>query len=263
MPAGQELVGYRVYITQESWPSAGLFYEILPLPLGYGTFATNASPLLGNCSVERQYYVIAVTRGVYGEIESMRSELFEYDPGCEVALEVTLETLETGDLKDGVFSPNTLETYGFISLLLRNSAGNAHGYQVYWNDHPIDSKSNLSVTPRPYTTKIEQDKTYSWANFSLGVGEFSNRGAGYQWGQNQNTFVLPMNSEDESLDISFTVYDDDGSKQDDLWCDIDIVYSSQPFEDWLNFDQTKTVSCFDSEGEGEITLRIRGVKYNE
>jgi len=272
MPDGQELVGYRVYTRNQSTNETTLFHEKLPLLEQYGRFATNTSPLLGNCASPRGFYVTALTRGVYGQIESLPSELFEHDPGCQIALEVTMESLQTGDLKDGVFNSNNLEGWGFMSFLLKDANGNDWGHVAYWNSHPYSGEENLVISPPPYTSLLEENKGYGWEDFWLGINEY-HEGEGYLYlygdpnavyGKNQNKFVLPISHEHEYLDIWILIYDHDTPPNaDDQWCDIDHIEASRSTEDWLNFDEEIFRRCHRDEGEGEIRFRIRGVEYDE
>jgi hypothetical protein len=280
LPEGQSLAGFYVYRRLPSETRDRLFFENLPYLEEYNPYVNNTAPLMGNCESTATYYVTTVSRGVYGEIESPPSEDFHYNTPCQIALEITMETLETGNLKDGVLN-NKLEAYGFLSFLLKSGETEDHGYTVEWNGHPNipmgtwckdcygDPEPELYIAPPPYTTVLEQDRTYHWEDFWLGIDQYEN-GEGYyffnrnpeaDFGKNQNVYIIPFRNELESLRIWILVQEDDGRSGDDQWCDRDILYLSRSPEEWLALDEIVSVSCDEDHGEGTITLRIRGVEY--
>lgn len=278
LPEGQDLAGFRVYRRTNSGDQ--LFYEKLRLFEGLGARVNNTSPLMNNCDADATFYVTAVTRGVHGEIESLPSEEFFYETPCQIALEITLETLETGNLKDGAFN-NKVEAYGFISLTWADYTGYTHGYTIEWNGHPnyfsklagIDDPE-LYIAPPPFTSKLSQDTTYYWSRFWLGPDSYdSNIDDGWYYldsnpdadfGKNNNSFTIPMYDENETFVIYIDIVDDDGNYGDDLWCEVNYVLLNRPAEEWLDLDTTESFSCIWSEaGEGTITIHIQGVEYDE
>jgi hypothetical protein len=276
LPEGQGLAGFRVYRRLPSDTRDRLFVEKIPFMEEYLPIVNNTAPLMGNCDVPASYYVTTISRGVYGEVESPPSEVFHYNTPCQIALEITMETLKTGNLKDGLFN-NKLETYGFFSFIMKSGESEEHGVTVEWNGHPNWPGSlsgvkepNLWISPPPYTSSLEEDKTYHWEDFWLGVDKYemgdgfyySNRNPEAEFGKGQHVYIVPFRNEFELFKLWIIVEDDDGKSGDDTWCDIDAIFTSRSPEEWLSFDETFSYSCDDDHGEGTITLRIRGLEYD-